>query len=113
MSSFESFWSRTPGRFSIQAIEESVVIRLSREVIEANTSKPGPGEASLRDHLARRLELYMRRVESLITESALERYVRLRRESPEIVERVHQHYIASYLGITPVSLSRLRRKLAR
>lgn len=38
------------------------------------------------------------------------RYANLLRENPEIIRRVPQHYIASYLGITPVSLSRIRKR---
>lgn len=48
---------------------------------------------------------------SLITKSATERYLDLRRHYPNIEERVNQTHIASYLGITPVSLSRIRRVL--
>lgn len=113
VASFESFHSGTPSRFSVQAIEPSTVIRLSRETVERLTAKGGVASDVLREHFARRLTFYMRRVESLITEPAVERYQRLRTESPEVVARVHQHYLASYLGITPVSLSRLRRQLAR
>ncbi|MBM4782680.1 MAG: Crp/Fnr family transcriptional regulator [Archangiaceae bacterium] len=112
VSSFESFRTRTPSRFSVEAIEDTEVVRLSRPVVTKALADAGTS-ALWSEALARRLETYMRRVESLITESALERYQRLRRESPELVARVHQHYLASYLGITPVSLSRLRRKLAR
>lgn len=112
VSSFESFRSRTPSRFSVEAIEDGEVIRLSRAAVLKGLTDTG-NHALWSEVLAGRLETYMRRVESLISESALERYLRLRRESPELVARVHQHYLASYLGITPVSLSRLRRKLAR
>jgi CRP-like cAMP-binding protein len=112
VSSLESYRARTPSRFSLEAIEDAVVVRLGRAALEADASRARVG-AFLSEYLPRRLEAYMRRVESLITESALERYVRLRRESPELVARVRQRYLASYLGVTPVSLSRLRRQLAR
>jgi CRP-like cAMP-binding protein len=48
---------------------------------------------------------------SFIKYTPQERYAHLVKERPEIILRVPQQYIASYLGITPVSLSRIRGKL--
>ncbi|VBB06926.1 Hypothetical protein LUCI_2168 [Lucifera butyrica] len=46
---------------------------------------------------------------SLVTKTATERYLDLKKQYPNIEKRVNQVHIASYLGITPVSLSRIRR----
>jgi CRP-like cAMP-binding protein len=46
-----------------------------------------------------------------LTESATERYIDFKRRYPKLEEQVNQSYIASYLGITPVSLSRIRRTI--
>jgi CRP-like cAMP-binding protein len=45
---------------------------------------------------------------SLLTESAKKRYDRLLQERPSLIKRVRQYYLASYLGITPQSLSRIK-----
>ena len=47
---------------------------------------------------------------SRITDSPKERYDDLLKNQPEIIKRIPQHYIASFLGVTPVSLSRIRNK---
>lgn len=47
---------------------------------------------------------------SLLTETAETRYKRFLKESPTLLQKVPQYYIASYLGITPQSLSRIRNK---
>jgi CRP/FNR family transcriptional regulator, anaerobic regulatory protein len=52
------------------------------------------------------------RNEMLMNQTAEERYISLMKERPKVFERVPQHYIASYLGIKPPSLSRIRKRLA-
>jgi CRP/FNR family transcriptional regulator, anaerobic regulatory protein len=52
------------------------------------------------------------RNEMLMNQRAEERYLTLMKERPKVFERVPQHYIASYLGIKPPSLSRIRKRLA-
>jgi CRP/FNR family transcriptional regulator, anaerobic regulatory protein len=49
--------------------------------------------------------------EMLVNQTAEERYLTLMKERPKVFERVPQHYIASYLGIQPPSLSRIRKRL--
>ena len=53
----------------------------------------------------------IRRENSFLIKSATERYIDFKKDNPNIEKRVNQKYIASYLGITPVSLSRIRRAL--
>jgi hypothetical protein len=55
---------------------------------------------------------YMNEFLSRIRDTPLQRYMNLLKERPHIVKRVPQHYIASYLGITSVHLSRIKNKLA-
>jgi CRP-like cAMP-binding protein len=47
------------------------------------------------------------------TSSAKERYLKLRKERPDLIQRVPQYQLASYLGITPESLSRIRKRLTQ
>ncbi|MFK5893327.1 MAG: Crp/Fnr family transcriptional regulator [Pseudomonadota bacterium] len=55
--------------------------------------------------------LTQQRTLSLLTETADIRYKRLLKESPDLLKQVPQYYIASFLGITPQSLSRIRKNL--
>lgn len=50
------------------------------------------------------------RTASFITHTPLERYQQLQQENPELIHQVPQKVLASYLGITPVSLSRIRKR---
>jgi CRP-like cAMP-binding protein len=57
-----------------------------------------------------KLLLHAKRLLSFIKNKPMERYKELMSQQPEIFQRVPQRYIASYLGITPVSLSRIRNR---
>ncbi len=52
-----------------------------------------------------------RRNEMLENQTAEERYLNLMKDRPKVFERIPQHYIASYLGIKPPSLSRIRKRI--
>ncbi len=54
---------------------------------------------------------YEKRLVDLISLDATERYLELRKEHPNIDRLISQYHIASYLGITPVQLSRIRKKI--
>jgi len=62
-------------------------------------------------YLISRLASYQHLLISRIQDKPEVRYKKLLQENQEILLRVQQHYIASYLGITPVSLSRIRNRL--
>jgi len=54
-----------------------------------------------------------RRIDSLLKDTAEERYLAFLKTYPSLVEQIPQHQIASYLGITPQSLSRIRKELSK
>jgi hypothetical protein len=56
---------------------------------------------------------YMKHFFSFIKDTPEQRYLNLLKDKPQIVQRVPQHYIASYLGISSVHLSRVKNKLAK
>lgn len=57
------------------------------------------------------LRIKLVRETALLTETATERYVKLKIEIPDIDQRISHAHIASYIGVTPVSLSRIRRTM--
>ena len=54
-----------------------------------------------------------KRESSLLLDDAQTRYIKFRNEYPGLESRIKQHLIASYLGITPVTLSRIRARLRK
>lgn len=114
VSSYKSYLTRKPSLTYIQALEDTRLINISRTDMEQMLNNP---------LLAYKMERFGRlvaeyylccyedRVASFITQSPEERYLQLLNTGKEILQRMPQHYIANFLGITPVSLSRIRRRL--
>lgn len=110
VSSFESFRSRKPSLFGIESLEPCTLLVISKRNHERMIAEVPGYKGILEEALYQRLEHYTRLFLSRIRDTPRKRYEDLLKEHPQIIRRVPQHYIASYLGITPVSLSRIRNK---
>ena len=115
-SSGESFRKNIPSLFTFETIEPSILHWIHKK----DTDKIFSDINALPEMSARMLDLafdrqshYMKHFLSLIKDTPEQRYLNLLKEKPHIVQRVPQQYIATYLGITPVSLSRIRNRLAK
>ena len=110
VSSAESFRNEEPSLFSIETIEPSILhILHKRDYFTMIESSPLIKQ-SLEQQTFERLMYYQKLFLSRIKNSPEERYNELVKQSPHILQRVPQHYIASFLGITSVSLSRIRNR---
>lgn len=110
VSSIESFRSGEPSLFYIESIEPSIILKISKKNFELIFMENPEYRAIINETIFKRLNHYSRLFMSYIKNTPEERYKELLRDYPEIVRRVPQHYIASYLGITSVSLSRIRNR---
>ena len=113
LSSAESFKKNVPSLFNIETVEPSIIHVLEKKHYEMMMSELGSEPAFLNqmiDVMFERQLHYMMQFLSFIRDTPAQRYQNLLNEKPHIVQRVPQHYIASYLGITSVSLSRIRNK---
>jgi CRP-like cAMP-binding protein len=111
VSSIESFRSGGPSLFSIETIEPSTILVISKKNFETVFMQNPEYKSYLDDILFKRLTFYSRLFMSYIKNTPEERYKELLKTHPHIIKRVPQHYIASYLGITSVSLSRIRNRV--
>ena len=116
LTSFESFTNNIPSLFAIETIEPSVVYLLPKQYVIQLIDELShePYFAQLIMHVsAGRQTHYINEFVSFIRDTPEERYQKLLNERPHIVKRVQQHYIASYLGVSTVHLSRIKSKLAK
>jgi CRP-like cAMP-binding protein len=113
VASIESLWNDKPSLMGIESIEDSVLYVINKkDFMKLFNEEPAVKDRMFQILLAR-FENYALHFLSQIKNSPAERYRELLRERPYIIRRVPQHYIASYLGVTPVSLSRIRNKIQR
>lgn len=106
-----SFYSGTPSRFSIQALEKSEVFRADKTNWEKALDTIPAFEKWYRVKTRKSYEAAQQKLIDTHSETAEEKYLKLLKNSTEIVQRIPQHYIASYLGIKPQSLSRIRKNI--
>ena len=110
VASLESFLTGEPSAFTIETIEPSTLDVLSK----AEYDRLMADNAAFRDWFqqlsTQRLIGYVHHLLSYIRDTPQERYQDLVKNRPQLLQRVPQHYIASYLGITSVSLSRIRNR---
>lgn len=110
LGDYESFQRQKPACFSCQAIEDSEVLIIDARVIKKLETQTD-GQKLLR-LVAENLAFQLRdRLFSLYRDSPTDRYLYLQKNEPELLQRTSQYYLASYLGIEPESLSRLKRRL--
>ncbi len=107
-----SFLTGKPGEYFIDALEDSDVLLIDAGSYEKLCTTVPKFERYFRILLQNNYIATHRRVLSSIGLSAEERYVQMQEEYPTIIQRVAQRHIASYLGITPEALSRIRHRIA-
>lgn len=107
----DSVYFNQPSRYSIQALEDSLVVLIDKNFMtQISTLIPGFNEFNnrlLHNHIRHLQE----RIGMLLSATAEERYLNFVEMYPAILSRVPQTMVASYLGITPESLSRVRKEI--
>jgi CRP-like cAMP-binding protein len=111
VSDLSSFVTQTPGKINIEAIEDSELLLLPHLELENLFEQIPPLERYFRHLYQRAYVSLQQRYNSAVSNTAEDRYRLLISEFPQIATRIPLIYIASYLGITPESLSRIRKQI--
>ncbi len=114
ISAYKSFLTKEESLSNIQATEDCKLIIITQQNLQLMLED---------DNISFKMERFGRkiaeyliccyedRVNSFVTQNPEERYLALLKNNKNMLKRIPQHYIANYLGITPVSLSRIRKRI--
>lgn len=108
----DSFLSNTYSKQTAQAIECSSLLFITKLDLEKLYQEAPKFERITRLLVEEAFIDLRKKVDNLILLGAKERYLNLLKNKPELTRRIPQYYIASYLGIKPQSLSRIRKNLS-
>ena len=111
ISDFYSYTSQTPASLYVEALEDSVIQQISYENVEQICDDHPRLERFFRLVAQKAFAYSQRRALSNIGKTAEERYLEYAEMYPKIIQRIPQYIIASYLGMTPEFLSKIRNKL--
>jgi CRP/FNR family transcriptional regulator, anaerobic regulatory protein len=110
VTAFDSFAQRQPSRYSIELLEESIVHSMTYSEIEIELETFPETQRLTNLILVQILEQMLEKNAALQFKNARERYQFMSEKQPQILQRVSLGHIASYLGITQETLSRIRAK---
>lgn len=112
ITAFGSYVSQRPSFESLECITDCELLRISREKLEnlfRHSQKWSEVGRRINEHVVRYNEERTRQMVSL---SAEERYQRIMDEHPDFIQHIPLQYIASFIGVKPESLSRIRKNLS-
>jgi len=106
-----SFSTQTPAFYTISALEDSTVFQLDYTVFEKLLVTVPKMERFFRILTQNGFHLYQLRITASLSKTAEERYEEFQKQYPGLEQRISQKHIASFVGITPVFLSKVRKKM--
>ncbi len=113
ISDYTAFFSSTKAIMTIEVIQDATLYRISKEDKEILYSKVPIIETFFRKKLERAFAAFQKRILANLSQTATERYLDFINTYPNIEKSIKNYHIASYLGITTESLSRIRKDLAQ
>ena len=111
ISDYTAFFSASKAIMTIEVIQDAILYRISRRDKERLYKKIPAIETFFRIKLERAFAAFQKRILSNLSQTATERYLNFITTYPNIEKSVKNYHIASYLGITTESLSRIRKEL--
>ncbi len=108
-----SIYEEKPSKLFIETLEDSEFLSFTPDAKEELFARAPRFERAFRILLQRHLAVTQNRLFNTISKTAMEKYLEFLEVYPSLPQRIAQHYIASYLGISAEFLSKTRAKLAR
>ncbi|WP_040281089.1 Crp/Fnr family transcriptional regulator [Psychroserpens damuponensis] len=113
ISDFTAFFSLTKAIMTLEVLQDATLFKISRSDRAYLFQTLPSTETHIRKKLESAFAAFQKRTISNLSETVKERYIRFNDEFPHIEKRIKNYHIASYLGITTESLSRIRKELSK
>lgn len=112
VSGYDSFLTRSPSSYNIETLTPTVLWRLTYDDLQDIYENTAVGNV-----IGRKAgeELFLKksqREHALLNQTAQQRYLNLFTEQPYLIKEIPLKYIASYIGVTPQALSRIRKRIS-
>ncbi len=111
VSSYESFTKQIPSKHYLQAVKNSSIAVFDIQVVAKILKRFPRFELLSRIVMEKELSIYQDMISHFVTRNATQRYLNLVEHKPHLLREIPQYDIATYLGVSPETLSRIRRKI--
>lgn len=111
VTAYDSFITQTPTNYQIQTLTDTTLWRISFKDLQKVYKKTENGNLIGRRMAENMFLIKSKREISLLNKTAEERYLDLFLERPKLLKQIPLKYIASYIGVTPQALSRIRKRI--
>lgn len=111
IASLYSFINQVPANHYLACVEDSTLVVWSYAAEKELFGKYPRLESSCRVSVESDFGKHQEKLAAFITKTPEQRYLDLMQDRPELLQRVPQYLLASYLGVTPESLSRIRKRI--
>jgi CRP-like cAMP-binding protein len=113
ISDYTAYFTNTKSIMSIECIQNATVYKISREAIDSLYLEIPQLETFFRKKMEGAFSSFQKRILSNLSQSAKDRYTSFIHTYPNIEQSVKNYHVASYLGITTESLSRVRKEITQ
>ncbi|UZO80161.1 Crp/Fnr family transcriptional regulator [Aquimarina sp. ERC-38] len=111
ISAYDSFLTRTPSQYELQTLTDTSLLTMTYENLQEVYKTTQIGNLIGRLTAERLFLIKSKREQTLLQNTAEERYLNIFKYHPEMIQRIPLKYISSYIGVTPQALSRIRKKI--
>ena len=112
VTAYDSFLTQTPSEYQIETLTETILWQISNKDLQEVYKRSDNGNIIGRKMAENMFLIKSKRELSLLSKTAEERYLDLFADRPKLLQQIPLKYIASYIGVTPQALSRIRKRIS-
>ncbi|MEE9362416.1 MAG: Crp/Fnr family transcriptional regulator [Cellulophaga sp.] len=112
VTAYDSLLTQSPSEYQIETLTETVLWQITQEDLQKVYENTSSGNSIGRKMAEKMFLIKSKRELSLLSKSAEERYLDLFADRPKLLQQIPLKYIASYIGVTPQALSRIRKRIS-